>query len=121
VAPRYAVKYVDPHFPDRFRALPSAAQRRVLELLGRVANDDVTLGQPCGFQHRTGNIDDCRKLYFDTAADVEPTYRLIYRVLPNEIQPATIEVITVGPKYVVDADGNRDTIYVRVGQLLDRV
>ncbi len=119
--PKYPVRYVDPHFADRLRTLPRDAQAAVLTLLGRVANGELQLGQPCGYQHRTGNLDDCRKLYFDVALDRRPTYRLIYRVLPDEGRPASIDAITVGPKYTYDAAGNRDTIYARVGELLDRI
>jgi hypothetical protein len=90
-------------------------------LLGRVANGDLLLGQPLGFQHATGNLGDCRKLYFDIDADRSPSYRLVYRVLPSEEDPESIEVITIGPKYVYDAAGNRETIYVRIGELLDRI
>jgi len=121
VAPKYRVAYVDPHFAERFTALPKEAQRRVLELLGDVANRSPTLGKPCGYQAATGNLGDCRKIYFDTEADVEPRYRLIYRVLPDETNPVIIEVITVGLKFTEDAEGNRNSIYVRVGELLDRL
>lgn len=121
MAPKYPVQVVDPHFADRLKALPVEAQRSVLTLLGRIANGELLLGQPCRFQHQTGNLDDCRKIYFDISTGVEPTFRLIYRVLPNEQAPAMVEAITVGPKFVLDAEGNRDSIYVRVARLLDRI
>lgn len=121
MAPKYRVRYLDPHFAERFAALPRDAQRRALELLGRVAGGELQLGKPCGYQSRTGNLDDCRKVYFDVALDRSPGYRLIYRVLPDERSPREVEAITVGPKYTYDAAGSRDTIYVRVGELLDRI
>lgn len=121
MATRYPVAYVDPHFAERFGRLPTEVQRRVLQLLGTVANRDPKLGQPCGYQHATGNLSDCRKLYFDVDRNVDPRYRLIYRVLPDEDAPQSIEVITVGEKFTLDADGNRESIYVRVGALLDRL
>lgn len=121
MASRYRVEYLDPHFRERFAALPREAQRRVLELLGEVANARPTLGKPCGHQRRTGDLGDCRKLYFDIERDRDPTFRLIYRVLPDEAAPEIIEVITVGPKLTVAADGTRDSVYVRVGELLDRL
>lgn len=121
MAPRYRVEYLDPHFAERFGRLPRDAQARVLELLGEIANRTPTLGLACGYQHATGNLSDCRKLYFDTATGVDPRYRLVYRVLPDESAPQTIEVITVGEKFVHDAAGNRESIYVRVGGLLNRL
>jgi len=121
VEPRYGIAYVDPHFADRFSKLPRDAQKRVLELLGEIANRTPTLGRPCGYQHATGNLSDCRKVYFDTETNREPRYRLVYRVLPDELSPQSIEVITVGEKFVHDAAGNRESIYVRVGELLSRL
>lgn len=121
MAPKYPVSYVDPHFATRFSELPQEAKREALRLLGIIANSDPLLGQGLGFQHATGNLGDCRKLYFDVASDVKPRFRLVYRVCPDEYEPATIEVITVGPKYTYTADGRRDTVYVRVGELLERL
>ena len=121
MAPKYRVEYVDPHFAERFAGLTTEAQRRVLELLGDIANETPLLGKTCGYKPSTGNLGDCRKVYFDIKSDVEPRYRLIYRVLPDEDNPATIEVITVGLKFTTDAEGRRDSIYVRVGELLGRL
>lgn len=118
---RYRVEYLDPHFAERFGELPTAAKRRVLELLGLIAGGQLGLGKRCGYQVQTGNLDDCRKVYFNVILAVNPTYRLIYRVLPNEQRPRTVEAITVGPKFTFDAAGNRDSIYVRAAELLDRI
>ena len=121
MAPKYRVEYLDPHFAERFAKLPRAAQRRVLELLGEIANRAPLLGKPCGYRPSSGNLGDCRKVYFDTREGVEPRYRLVYRVLPGEDDPQTIEVITVGPKFTADAAGNRGSIYLRVAELLRRI
>lgn len=40
-----------------------------------------------------GDLSDCRKVYFD-----ERRYRVIYRLLPDEIKPETADVIIVGPR-----------------------
>ena len=121
MAPRYEPTYLDPHFSDRFAQLPKDAMRNALKLIGRLANTDPLLGKPCGYQHSTGNLFDCRKLYFDVDENRDPRWRLIYRVLPSEEHPEVIELVTVGLKYVQDAAGNRQTIYVRAGELLDRI
>lgn len=120
-APKYRVEYIDPHFAERFADLPRPAQRRVLELLGEIANTDPLKGKPCGYQSATGNLSDCRKLYFDVEPDRAPDYRLIYRVLPSEDAPRRIEAVTVGRKFTYDAAGHRESIYVRVGKLLGRL
>jgi hypothetical protein len=121
MAPKYRIRYVDPHFNERFAKLPQEMQKRALQLLGEVANTAPLKGRPCGYQHGTGNLSDCRKLYFDDTDDRDPRYRLVYRVLPSEQAPAEIEVITVGLKYTTTADGERETVYERVGQLLNRI
>lgn len=69
------------------------------------------------FQHR--HLSDCRKLYFDEAEDVDPRYRIIYRLLPDEDRPAKAEVIRIGRLKV--PYGDEEQIYRQVGRALDRI
>jgi len=39
---------------------------------------------------------DCRKLYFDEQRDMDPRYRIIYRLLPDEDGPTKVEVPGAG-------------------------
>ena len=43
-----------------------------------------------------GDLADCRKIYFDEAADRPPRYRIVYRLKPNEDTPSNVEVIVIG-------------------------
>lgn len=77
-----------------------------LELLAQVSKENPRLGKPCGFAFSTGNLSDCRKLYFDEQRDMDPRYRIIYRLLPDEDEPTKAEVIRIGLK-VPDGDEER--------------
>lgn len=44
------------------------------------------------------NLGDCRKIYFG-----EAEYRIVYRLLPNEKNPVTADVICVGPREGLEA------------------
>jgi hypothetical protein len=50
-------------------------------------------GEKLGNHAETGDLSDCRKIYFDKAR-----HRIVYRVLPNEKKPETVEVIVIGPR-----------------------
>jgi hypothetical protein len=116
---RLPVEFFDPTAKEQFLDLPSKAlQRRALELLAVVANENPKLGKPCGFAFSTGNLSDCRKLYFDEDTDVEPRYRIIYRLVPDEDAPVSAEVIRIGLKF---PHGNEEQIYRQVGKALERL
>jgi len=51
------------------------------------------LGQPLANLPETGDLSDCRKIYFD-----EARHRVIYRLLPDQKGPTSIDVIAVGPR-----------------------
>ncbi|HEY1563908.1 MAG TPA: hypothetical protein VGF72_04405 [Gaiellaceae bacterium] len=46
-----------------------------------------------GEHPETGDLSDCRKIYFDKAR-----YRIVYRVLPNEKRPKSVEVTVIGAR-----------------------
>lgn len=39
---------------------------------------DSRSNSPIGFAFSTGNLSDCRKIYFDEQRDTYPRYRIIY-------------------------------------------
>ncbi|HEX5245656.1 MAG TPA: hypothetical protein VFW41_00860 [Gaiellaceae bacterium] len=46
-----------------------------------------------------GSLSDCRKVYFDHDGVTErPSYRIVYRLRPNESDPVEVDVISVGPR-----------------------
>jgi hypothetical protein len=116
---RLPVEFFDPTAKQQLLDLPSdALKRRALELLAQVSKENPKLGRPCGFAFSTGNLSDCRKLYFDEEQDVDPRYRIIYRLVPNEEKPAVAEIIRIGLKVPY---GNEEQIYRQVGRALERL
>lgn len=95
-------------------------RRRALELLVKLSKENPRLGKPCGFAFSTGNLSDCRKLYFDEETDVDPRYR-IYRLIPDEEHPTKAEVIRIGLKVPYGDEAEQESIYRRVGRALDRL
>jgi hypothetical protein len=116
---RLPVEFFDPGAKQQLLDLPSEQlKRRAVELLAQVSTGNPRLGKPCGFAFSTGNLSDCRKLYFDEAEDMDPRYRIIYRLLPDEDKPAKAEVIRIGLKVPY---GDEEQIYRQVGRALDRL
>ena len=116
---RLSVEFFDPTAKQQLLDLPSQGlKRRALELLAVVSKENPKLGKPCGFAFSTGNLSDCRKLYFDEERDMDPRYRIIYRLLPDEDEPRKGEVIRIGLKVPY---GDEEQIYRQVGRALERL
>jgi hypothetical protein len=116
---RLRVEFLDPTAKQQLLDLPDKElKRRALELLAQVSKENPKLGKPCGFAFSTGNLSDCRKLYFDEKRDMDPRYRIIYRLLPDEDGPSKAEVIRLGLKVPY---GDEKQIYRQVGRALDRL
>lgn len=113
------VEFLDDFAKKQFHALPNMnLKREALRKLGKLKNENPWAGKPCGYAPSTGNIGDCRKMYFDESEDVEARYRIVYRLLPDEEKPMVIEVIRIDLK-VPEADG--EYIYTQVGRALGRL
>lgn len=116
---RLPVEFFDPIAKQQLLDLPSKGlKRRALELLGQVSKENPKLGKPCGFAFSTGNLSDCRKLYFDEQRDLDPRYRIVYRLVPDEDSPAKAEVTRIGLKVPY---GDEEQIYRQVGRALERL
>jgi hypothetical protein len=116
---RLPVEFFDPTARQQLLDLPSKGlKRRALELLAQVSRENPKLGKPCGFAFSTGNLSDCRKLYFDEQSDVDPRYRIVYRLIPNEDEPAKAEVLRIGLKVPY---GDEEQIYRQVARALERL
>jgi hypothetical protein len=50
-----------------------------------------------------GDLSDCWKIYFDERADVPPRWRIVYRLRPNNDQPTSVEIISIGRRAYADA------------------
>jgi hypothetical protein len=67
------------------------AIRYMLEL-----KETPRLGRLLGPHPDTGDLTGCRKIYFDEHPGRSPRYRVIYRLLPNDANPARADVIVIG-------------------------
>lgn len=103
-----------PGFARDFYALPNDDVRRLALLkLSDVANGLVR-GLPLDDRVATGDLSDCRKLYFDPdPTNPKPNYRLVYRLTPDEIHAVAVEAVSVGERYGLDA-------YLRAARNLGR-
>ncbi|WP_258059280.1 hypothetical protein [Clavibacter michiganensis] len=115
---------IKPAFGDDLEALvkseggphgePDPLAARVIDLLLLIASGDLR-GQPLEERAGTADLSDCRKLYFDLDPREErPEFRLVYRLLPNEDAPTTVQAIAVGYRANLDA-------YVRAARNLGRL
>lgn len=92
-----------PGFEGDLFALPSRAlMERALTLLVEVSKGTLT-GQPLEELVATGDLSDCRKIYFDLDNNDKPRYRLVYRLTPNEIRAVAVEAVAVGERRNLDA------------------
>ncbi len=95
-------------------ALPSRAlMERALTLLVEVSRGNLA-GHQLEKLIATGDLSDCRKIYFDTDNNQKPRYRLVYRLTPSEVRAVAVEAVAVGERRSLDA-------YVRAARNLGRL
>ena len=100
-------------FEDDLFALPSRAHMvRALTLLVEVSRGNL-IGRELEKLGATGDLSDCRKVYFDVDNNQKPRYRLVYRLTPNEVRAVAVEAVAVGERLNLDA-------YVRAVRNLGR-
>lgn len=88
---------VRPEAVDDLRALGSNRLRLEAMKLMVALRTTPRLGKPLDYAPQTGDLSDCRKLYFDNAR-----HRIVYRLLPNERKPTRVDVIAVGPREALE-------------------
>lgn len=98
---------------DLFTLPSRALMERVFTLLVEVANGNLT-GQQLEALVATGDLSDCRKIYFDVDNNQKPRYRLVYRLTPDEVRAVAVEAVAVGERRNLDA-------YVRAAKNLGRL
>lgn len=86
---------------------------RTLTLLVEVARGNLS-GLELEKLVATGDLSDCRKIYFDIDNNQKPRYRLVYRLMPNEIRAVAVEAVSVGERRGLGA-------YVRAARNLGRI
>ena len=77
---------------EDLRRLGSAALKlEAVKFLIRLERNP-RFGLPLG-PHEVGDLSGCRKIYFNGAR-----HRIVYRLLPDERAPTTVDVIAIGPR-----------------------
>jgi hypothetical protein len=103
-----------PGFVDDIKALPTLnLQRRALQVFADLSNREFE-GQPLDERPSTGDLSDCRKVYFDSEDHRAPRYRFVYRLRPNEIEAVEVEGVAVGERKGLE-------VYLEVARRLDRL
>jgi len=102
-----------PEAVDDIKNLPSEnLKRRAIQIIVDVSNR-VLEGRPLEDHPSVGDLSDCRKVYFDDQEGDKPRFRLVYRLLPNEVQAVSVEAIAVGRGRLLD-------VYVQAARRLGR-
>jgi hypothetical protein len=87
---------VRPEISSDFQQLPSDALRlKAARYLLRL-KEHPRLGLPLTDHPKLGDLSDCRKIYFDERDDVPPRYRIVYKLIPDAVNPKEVEVVVVG-------------------------
>lgn len=60
-----------------------------------LVRDGKIAGDKLDSRAGTGDLGDCRKLYFDPDGSGKPRYRLVYRYTPDEIHAVAVEAVAV--------------------------
>jgi hypothetical protein len=86
-----------PDVADDIRALPDdPARRAAIQAIADVRRG-VRVGIPLDHHGETGDLRDCRKVYFDSAGTGQkPRFRLVYLVTDGDVEVLAAEVIAVG-------------------------
>jgi hypothetical protein len=103
-----------PEARDDIKNLPSEnLKRRAIQIIVDVSNG-VLVGRPLEDHPSVGDLSDCRKVYFDDQEEDKPRFRLVYRLLPNEVQAVSVEAVAVGRRRLMD-------VYVQAARRLGRL
>jgi hypothetical protein len=89
-----------PHVLDDLRALDEISDQLVdvaLQAITDISEHRKT-GKPLGARHVSGDLTGCRRSRFDLPGLRPERFRIIYRLLPDDQNADTVEVIAVGPR-----------------------
>jgi hypothetical protein len=119
------VRFLDGVMED-LAALPNNRLKEVALQWMRRLERNPHLGEMCGWRASTGDLQDCRKLYFDHHDEPlrieidaperkERYYRIVYRVLEED---DAVEIVAVGPGH---PPPEIDAVYRVAGRRLGRL
>lgn len=89
---------------DDIRALPDdLARHAAIQTIADIRRG-VRVGAPLDYRAGTGDLRDCRKVYFDiVGAGHKPRFRLVYLVVDEVVEVLSAEVVAVGVRADLDA------------------
>ncbi len=89
-----------PQVLDDLRALNDIDERLVDIALQAVVDlaEHRKTGKLLGARHVSGDLTGSRRLRFDLPGQRPERFRVIFRLLPDDQNPDTVEVIAVGPR-----------------------
>lgn len=103
-----------PGFADDVKALPTRRLQEVfLQRLVDISAGRLS-GQPLDSHASTGDLTDCRKLYFDERGTGRPRCRLVYRLLPDEVEAVEVQAMAAGLRQLME-------VYVTAARRLGRL
>ena len=103
-----------PEAADDIRNLPSEnLKRRAIQIIIDVSKGELE-GRPLEDHPSVGDLSDCRKVYFDDRDDDKPRFRLVYRLLSNEVEAVSVEAVAAGRRRLMD-------VYVQAARRLGRL
>lgn len=81
---------------DDFAQLPTAELKVIARDLLYQIRDGVEEGRPLEDRMDTGDLGDCRKVYFDSKPG-PPGYRIVFRYLEDGVVEV-VEIVAIGPR-----------------------
>ena len=105
-----------PEAVEDIKNLPSAnLKRRAIQIIVDISKGELN-GKPLTDHPSVGDLSDCRKVYFDDQDEGKPRFRLVYRLLPNQVEAVEVQAVAVGRRRLME-------VYVeaarRLGRLVD--
>lgn len=111
---RPLARSVRPEAVDDIKNLPSEnLKRRAIQIIVDVSKGELE-GRLLENHPSVGDLSDCRKVYFDDQEEDKPRFRLVYRVLPNEVEAVAVEAVAVGRRRLME-------VYVQAARRLGRL
>lgn len=90
-------------FRQDILALPSRQLQKVALQIVVGVSKGRRRGRPLESRVATGDLSDCRKVYFDEVGTNRPRFRLVYRLLPDEVEAVEVEAVAVGRREALAA------------------
>lgn len=95
-----------PELIDDYRALPAHLRQAFLVAVEEIKRDP-TIGEHLDHRASTGDLSAYRKLKFGDDTDRGPSHRIVYRLLPDNWNPAQFRVLAVRSREDVYATAAR--------------